>query len=83
MGECDPVEERGIADQTASALIGLGRALDGVELLVDPAADIRAPRSDWFRAPDWLPSLMNAARAFVTIGLAELFWIATAWPNGA
>jgi uncharacterized membrane protein YccC len=30
-----------------------------------------------------LPALVNAARAFVTITAAELFWIVTAWPNGA
>jgi len=33
--------------------------------------------------PDWLPSLVNAGRAFVVIGAAELLWIATEWPNGA
>ena len=33
--------------------------------------------------PDWLPALVNAARAFVAIGAVELFWVATAWPNGA
>ena len=33
--------------------------------------------------PDWLPALVNAARAFVTIGAVELFWVVTAWPNGA
>ena len=33
--------------------------------------------------PDWLPSFVNAARAFVAIGAVELFWVVTAWPNGA
>ena len=33
--------------------------------------------------PDWLPPLVNAGRAFVVIGAAELFWIVTEWPNGA
>jgi uncharacterized membrane protein YccC len=33
--------------------------------------------------PDWLPALVNAGRAFVVIGAAELFWIVTEWPNGA
>jgi uncharacterized membrane protein YccC len=33
--------------------------------------------------PDWLPALVNAGRAFVAIGAVEVFWIATAWPNGA
>jgi len=71
-----------LADQTAAALIGIRRALDGLQLLVDPVGNIHATRSAWLRVPDWLPSVVNAGRAFVTIGLAELFWIATAWPNG-
>ena len=33
--------------------------------------------------PDWLPALVNAGRAFVTIGAVEVVWIITAWPNGA
>ena len=33
--------------------------------------------------PDWLPALVNAARAFVTIAAVELFWVVTAWPSGA
>jgi uncharacterized membrane protein YccC len=32
---------------------------------------------------DWLPAYINATRAVVTIGIVELLWIATAWPNGA
>ena len=36
-----------------------------------------------FYVPDWLPLFVNAGRAFVTIGAVELFWVATAWPNGA
>jgi uncharacterized membrane protein YccC len=72
-----------LADQTAAALIGIRRAVDGLQLLVDPVGNIHAPRSAWLRVPDWLPSLVNAGRALVTIILAELFWIVTAWPNGA
>ena len=33
--------------------------------------------------PDWLPALVNAARAFVAVGAVEIFWVVTAWPNGA
>jgi uncharacterized membrane protein YccC len=33
--------------------------------------------------PDWLPSLVNAGRTFVAIGIVEIFWIMTEWPNGA
>jgi uncharacterized membrane protein YccC len=35
------------------------------------------------RTPDILPALINAARAFVTIGAAALIWIWTAWTSGA
>ncbi|MBV9970077.1 MAG: FUSC family protein, partial [Xanthobacteraceae bacterium] len=33
--------------------------------------------------PDFLPALVNAARAFVMIIAAALFWVGTAWPSGA
>jgi uncharacterized membrane protein YccC len=36
-----------------------------------------------FHVPDWLPPIVNGARAFVVIGGAALFWIVTAWPAGA
>jgi uncharacterized membrane protein YccC len=73
-----------IADQTAEALAGISHALNGLALLV--ADSVRpTPRrgSVRLRVPDWLPALVNAGRAFVVIGAAELFWIVTAWPNGA
>src|SRR5258708_5910094 len=72
-----------LADQTAEALVGIRRALNGLLLLADPARAIRGHRTASFHAPDLLPSLVNAVRVFVTIGAVELFWIATAWPNGA
>jgi uncharacterized membrane protein YccC len=72
-----------LADRTAEALIGILRALNGLLLLADPARAIRGPRAARLPVPDLLPSLLNAARVFVTIGAVELFWIATAWPNGA
>jgi uncharacterized membrane protein YccC len=62
----------------------LARALNGLALLVaDP--DRPPPRGGRFRlhVPDWLPALVNAGRAFITIGAVELFWIVAAWPNGA
>ena len=73
-----------LADQTARVLDGISDALNGLALLV--AAPVRpVPRGRGFRlrVPDWLPSLVNAGRAFVAIGIVELFWIVTEWPNGA
>jgi uncharacterized membrane protein YccC len=46
-----------------------------------PSARSRGTRR--LRLPDLLPPLVNAGRAFVTIGAVALVWIITAWPNGA
>jgi uncharacterized membrane protein YccC len=72
-----------LADQTARVLAGMAQALNGLALLL--ADPVRSPRGRHFRlhVPDWLPVLLNAARAFVAISAAGLFWIVTAWPNGA
>jgi hypothetical protein len=72
-----------LADQTAEVLAGLSRALNGLTLLVaDPARPVPWGSRVRLRVPDWLPSLVNAGRALVVIGAAELFWIVTEWPNG-
>jgi uncharacterized membrane protein YccC len=73
-----------LADQTAEVLGGISRALNGLALLVDdPARPVPWGSRVRLHVPDWLPSLVNAGRAFVVIGAAELFWIVTEWPNGA
>ncbi len=73
-----------LADQTAEVLAGISHALNGLALLLaDPAGPVPRRGVVQLRVPDWLPSLVNAGRAFVVIGAAALFWIITAWPNGA
>jgi uncharacterized membrane protein YccC len=74
-----------LADQAAEALAGISHALNGLALLVaDPARPAAPfPGARRLRIPDWLPALANGGRAFVAIGAAELFWIVTAWPDGA
>jgi uncharacterized membrane protein YccC len=74
-----------LADQTAGVLGGISHALNGLALLVaDPARPVpRSRGSRRLRIADWLPPLVNAGGALVVIGAAELFWIVTAWPNGA
>ena len=73
-----------LSDQTAEALAGISHALNGLALLVDdPAGPVPRRGGVHLRVPDWLPSLVNAGRAFVVIGAVELFWIITEWPNGA
>jgi uncharacterized membrane protein YccC len=75
-----------LADQVAEVLAGISHALNGLALLIDDPARPAFYRSRGIRRlriADWLPPLVNAGRAFVVIGAAELFWIVSAWPNGA
>src|SRR5262249_12887608 len=57
-----------LGEQTASALQGLSRALDGLVLVVSDSEPPRPTRRRVWLVSDWLPPLVNAARAFVTIG---------------
>jgi uncharacterized membrane protein YccC len=74
-----------LANNTAQVLTGMAQALNGLALLVaDPARpDTRRFGVSRLRVPDMLPALINAGRAFVVIDAVALFWIVTAWPNGA
>jgi uncharacterized membrane protein YccC len=73
-----------LADQTAKVLAGMSHALEGLALLVaDPAPAHSRRHGVRFLLPDWLPSLVNGGRAFVTISAVAAFWIGSAWPNGA
>jgi uncharacterized membrane protein YccC len=74
-----------LADKAAETLAGMAHALNGLALLVaDPARPVPRRRGMVrLRVPDWLPALVNAGRAFVTIGAVALFWIVTAWPSSA
>jgi uncharacterized membrane protein YccC len=75
-----------LADRAAEVLAGISHALNGLALLIDDPARPAFYRSRGIRRlriADWLPPLINAGRAFVVIGAAELFWIVSAWPNGA
>ncbi len=74
-----------LADKTAAVFAGISLALDALALLTaDPARSVpRYVGVRRVRIPDWLPSLINAGRAFVIIGAMEILWIVTQWPNGA
>jgi uncharacterized membrane protein YccC len=73
-----------LADQTVRVLAGLSDVLDGLALLLaDPAGHGCRPRGFRLHVPDWLPALVSASRALVTIAAVELIWIITEWPNGA
>ena len=71
-------------DQTVMVLSGISRALQGLALLVAYPANPRRPYARLrLDVPDWLPPLLNAGRAFLAIGVAELFWVLSGWPSGA
>jgi uncharacterized membrane protein YccC len=73
-----------LTDRTAAVLAGISHALNGLAMLVaDPARPVPRGYGIRLHVADWLPSLINAGRVFVTIGAVELFWIITQWPNGA
>jgi uncharacterized membrane protein YccC len=73
-----------LADETAKVLAGMLHVLDGLALLVDaPCHPSPGARGFRLSEPDWLPALVNATRAFLAVSALELFWVATAWPNGA
>jgi uncharacterized membrane protein YccC len=73
-----------LADETAKVLAGVAHALNGLALLVgDSARPVLRHRGILPCVPDRLPALVNAGRAFVAVGAVELFWVVTAWPNGA
>jgi uncharacterized membrane protein YccC len=78
----DP-SERLVADQAAHAMLGVANALNGLVFVNDPRRADERPRIARLHVPDWLPPSINAGRIFVTMGLAQLFWIITAWPSGA
>jgi uncharacterized membrane protein YccC len=72
-----------LLDQTALALTGIAKAFLGLALLVgDPRMPALRRRQVRPYIADWLPSLTNGGRAFVTICAAEILWVATAWPSG-
>ncbi|WP_130578472.1 FUSC family protein [Bradyrhizobium sp. Leo170] len=72
-----------IADEAARSLLALRKALGGLLVLTDPTQPVRAQRRARLPVPDYAPSVLNAARAFIAIAAVEMLWIVTAWPNGA
>ena len=77
--------QRVLADVTALVLDGISDAFSGLKLAaagvrVGPARPVRKVH---LRIADWLPPLTNAGRTFIVISAAEVFWMVTAWPNGA
>ncbi len=71
-----------LADKTAEVFAGMIHALEALALVAHAQRPTSGRGSKHLRVPDFLPALVNAARAFVTIGMVELFWVVTGWPGG-
>lgn len=78
----DTPSDRLLTIRTSEVFAGLGNALNALALLTDQPVRPVSRRFE-LRIPDMLSALTNGARAFITIAIVEIFWIATAWPGGA
>ena len=72
-----------LADQSSTVLSGISDALDGLALLADPTRRRSHRRRARLYVADWAPAFVNAGRAFMAIAAVEIFWVMSAWPNGA
>jgi uncharacterized membrane protein YccC len=75
--------ERLLADSAAQGMLGMARALNGLVGVVDPPDMIPVKGMARLHVPDWLPPTISALRVLLAVGAMSLFWIASAWPNGA
>ena len=75
--------ERLLADSAAQGMLGMARALNGLVGVVDPPDMIAVKGTARLHVPDWLPPTISALRVLLAVGAISLFWIASAWPNGA
>jgi uncharacterized membrane protein YccC len=81
--DAETPSHRLLADSAAIGMLGLARALNGLTGVVDPSDMIPVKGMARLHVPDWLPPFVSALRVFLAVGATSLFWIASAWPNGA
>jgi uncharacterized membrane protein YccC len=75
--------QRLLADSAAQGMLGMARALNGLVGVVDPPDMIPVRGMARLHVADWLPPSIAALRVVLSVGAMSLFWIASAWPNGA
>jgi uncharacterized membrane protein YccC len=71
-----------VADGSAQALRALERAANGMVLVAKPGSERPDRGGKRLHVPDFLPALLNALRTVAALFSVEIFWIATAWPDG-
>ncbi|WP_371347302.1 FUSC family protein [Ancylobacter sp. IITR112] len=68
------------AREVVAGLIGL---TDTIVLLIELESPRRAAPRRPFVTADLLPALLNGARVFLAVLVTSVFWVESAWPNGA
>src|ERR1700734_4408662 len=81
--DAETPSHRLLADSAAIGMLGMARALNGLTGVVDPSDMIPVRGMARLHVPDWLPPSIAALRVLLAVAVMSLFWIATAWPNGA
>jgi uncharacterized membrane protein YccC len=76
------LSDRLLTDGSARALCALERAANGMVLVAKPGSERPDRGGKLLHVPDFLPAILNALRAVIALFSVELFWIATAWPDG-
>jgi uncharacterized membrane protein YccC len=72
-----------LVERTAETLLALRRAINGLTLIAMPGHELPERGARWrLHVPDVMPALWNGLRVLLTVGLAELAWVVTAWPGG-
>jgi uncharacterized membrane protein YccC len=71
-----------LVDGSARALCALERAANGMVLVAKYGSERPDEGGKRLNVPDFLPAILNALRVVVALFSVELFWIATAWPDG-
>ena len=81
--DAETPSHRLLADSAAIGMLGMARALNGLTGVVDPSDMIPVKGMARLHVPDWLPPSITALRVLLAVAVTSLFWIASAWPNGA
>jgi uncharacterized membrane protein YccC len=71
-----------LLDGSARTLRALERAANGMVLVATPGSERPDRGGKRLHVPDFLPAMLNGLRVVAALFSVELFWIATAWPDG-
>lgn len=80
-----PVNDIGtrfLTDNLVRALLALQRAVEGLQLIQGIRREPPGGGRSTFALPDLVPAMLNLLRVVVTLTVAELIWIGTAWSSG-